>query len=54
VNGHGVHIPLDAPPEVWHPLVFGADPEHVGYVPAGAYANRGGFHVAVTRIGAAA
>ena len=29
------------------PLVFGADPEHVGYVPAGAYANRGGFHVAV-------
>ena len=36
---------------VWHRVVFGAEPEHVGYVTAGDYANRGGFHVAVTRIG---
>ena len=49
VDGHGVHIPADAPPEVWHPLVFGREPEHVGYVPAGTYANRAGFHVAVTK-----
>jgi isoleucyl-tRNA synthetase len=39
---------------VWHAVVFGGEPEHVGYVPAGTYANRGGFHVAVTRIGASA
>ncbi len=52
VNGHTVHIPLDAPPEVWHPIVFGTEPDYVGYVAAGAYANRGGFHVAVTRLGA--
>ncbi|GAA1990216.1 isoleucine--tRNA ligase [Microbacterium pumilum] len=50
IDGHGVHIPADAPPETWHPIVFGAAPEHVEYVPAGAYANRGGFHVAVTRL----
>lgn len=54
VDGHGVHIPADTTPEVWHSLVFGAEPEHVGYVKAGAYANKGGFHVAVTRIGASA
>ncbi|WP_396656813.1 isoleucine--tRNA ligase [Microbacterium sp.] len=51
VDGHGVHIPADAPPEVWHPLVFGQEPGHVGYVPAGTYANRAGFHVAVTKVG---
>ncbi|KRA23282.1 isoleucine--tRNA ligase [Microbacterium sp. Root61] len=50
VEGEGVHLPADAPAEVWHPLVFGAVPEHVGYVPSGTYANRGGFHVAVTRM----
>jgi isoleucyl-tRNA synthetase len=49
VDGHGVHIPADAPPEVWHPLVFGGEPGHVGYVTAGEYANRSGFHVAVTK-----
>jgi len=51
VDGHGVHIPADATPEVWHPLVFGAQPEHVAYVPAGTYANRAAFHIAVTRVG---
>jgi isoleucyl-tRNA synthetase len=50
VNGHGVHIPEDSTPEVWHALVFGGEPEHVGYIPAGTYANRAGFHVAVTRV----
>ncbi len=54
VNGHGVHIPEDSTPQVWHAVVFGGEPEHVGYVPAGTYANRGGFHVAVTRIEASA
>ncbi len=29
--------------------VFGHLPEHVVFVPVGTYANRGGFHVAVTR-----
>jgi isoleucyl-tRNA synthetase len=52
VDGHGVHIPADAPPEVWHPIVFGGEPGHVGYVPAGTYANRSGFHVAVTKVSA--
>ena len=33
------------------PSCSAREPEHVGYVPAGTYANRGGFHVAVTRIG---
>ena len=30
-------------------LVFGGEPGHVGYVTAGEYANRSGFHVAVTK-----
>ncbi|MBN9223377.1 MAG: isoleucine--tRNA ligase [Microbacterium sp. SCN 70-27] len=46
-----IHLPADAPGEVWYPLAFGENPEYVGYVPAGTYANTGGFHVAVTRIG---
>ncbi len=54
VDGHGVHVPADATPAVWHPLVFGSTPEHVAHVPAGTYANRAGFHIAVTRVGATA
>lgn len=50
VDGHGVHIPADATPEVWHAIVFGGEPDHVGYIKAGAYANKSGFHVAVTKI----
>lgn len=52
IDGHGVHIPADSPPEVWHTLVFGGEPDHVGYVKADAYANQGAFHVAVTRVAA--
>ncbi|MFH8250001.1 isoleucine--tRNA ligase [Microbacterium sp. B2969] len=50
VDGHGVHIPADSTPDVWHSIVFGAEPDHVGHVKAGAYANKGGFHVAVTKV----
>jgi isoleucyl-tRNA synthetase len=50
IVGRDVHVPLDAPPDTWHPNVFGALPEHVTFVPAGTYANEGGFHVAVTRV----
>ncbi|AZS36939.1 Isoleucine--tRNA ligase [Microbacterium lemovicicum] len=49
VAGRDVHVPADAPAETWHPVVFGHLPEHVTFVPAGTYANTGGFHVAVTR-----
>ncbi len=51
VVGRDVHVPSDAPPDTWHPIVFGHLPEHVTYVPAETYANEGGFHVAVTRAG---
>ncbi|WP_438352829.1 isoleucine--tRNA ligase [Microbacterium sp. CJ88] len=54
VEGRDVHVPADAPADTWHPVVFGHLPEHVAYVPAGTYANVGGFHVAVTRAGASA
>ncbi|MFT3799215.1 isoleucine--tRNA ligase [Microbacterium sp.] len=54
VAGRDVALPADAPAEVWHPIAFGAEPEHVGYVAAGVYANTGGFHIAVSRIGARA
>ncbi|MBS1673338.1 MAG: isoleucine--tRNA ligase [Actinobacteria bacterium] len=53
-SGRDVHLPADAPAEVWHPVAFGALPEHVEFVPAGTYANAGGFHVAVSRIGESA
>ncbi|MBN9152828.1 MAG: isoleucine--tRNA ligase [Microbacterium sp.] len=53
VDGHGVHVVSDTEPEIWQPAVFGTQPEHVVYVPKGTYANRGGFHVAVTRLEAA-
>jgi isoleucyl-tRNA synthetase len=53
VDGHGVHVVPDTEPDVWQPAVFGAQPEHVAYVAKGTYANRGGFHVAVTRLEAA-
>ncbi|MFG6492028.1 isoleucine--tRNA ligase [Microbacterium sp. P03] len=54
VVGRDVHVATDDPPETWHPTVFGTLPEHVSYVPAGTYANAGGFHVAVTRTAAPA
>ena len=54
VIGRDVHLPADASADVWHPLAFGAVPEHVGFVTAGQYANEGGIHVAVTRIGGGA
>jgi isoleucyl-tRNA synthetase len=54
VNGRGVHVPDDAPPETWHSIVFGGDPEHVAFVPAGTYANTGDLHIAVSRTGARA
>ncbi len=54
VAGRDVHLPADAPAEVWHPVAFGDAPEHVGFVAPGQYANEGGIHVAVTRIGAGA
>jgi isoleucyl-tRNA synthetase len=54
VDGHGVHIPADAPPSVWHTIVFGAEPDHVGHIKAGDYTNKGGFHVAVTKVEASA
>jgi len=50
VAGRDVHVPEDAPQDTWHPVVFGHLPEHVAFVPPGTYANRGGFHVAVTRV----
>jgi hypothetical protein len=49
-----VHVPDDAPPETWHSIVFGGDPEHVAFVPAGTYANTGDLHIAVSRTGARA
>ncbi|MGB4135783.1 MAG: isoleucine--tRNA ligase, partial [Microbacterium sp.] len=52
-DGRDVRLPADAPTEVWHPLAFGVVPEHVEFVPSGTYANDGGFHVAVTRVGGA-
>ncbi|MET0736215.1 MAG: isoleucine--tRNA ligase [Microbacterium sp.] len=51
VQGRDVQLPADAPAAVWHPLAFGAMPEHVGFVEPGQYANQGGFHVAVSRAG---
>ncbi len=54
VAGRDVQLPADAPGEVWHPLAFGAVPEHVAFQRAGLYANEGGFWVAVTRIEASA
>ena len=50
VNGHGVHIPADAPPRSGTPSCSAASPS-TSVRSAGTYANRGGFHVAVTRIG---
>jgi isoleucyl-tRNA synthetase len=47
--GRDVHVSADDPEDTWHPVVFGHLPERVVFVPAGTYANRGGFHVAVTR-----
>ncbi|MDR6868405.1 isoleucyl-tRNA synthetase [Microbacterium resistens] len=35
----------------WRREAFGAEPGHVEFVPAGTYANAGGFYAAVTRIG---
>ncbi|WP_292835560.1 isoleucine--tRNA ligase [Microbacterium sp.] len=54
VIGRDVQVPSDAAAEVWQPLAFGGTPEYVGYVAAGQYANEGGIHVAVTRIGGSA
>jgi isoleucyl-tRNA synthetase len=50
VAGEDVHVPADAPPEVWYPIAFGAMPEHVAFQRPGLYANSGGFSVAVTRV----
>lgn len=54
LDGRDVHLPADAPAEVWHPVAFGAEPEHVAFVAAGQYANRGGISVAVSRLAAGA
>ncbi len=51
VIGRDLHLPADAPSQIWHPVAFGAEPEHVAFVIPGQYANESGIHVAVTRIG---
>ncbi len=38
--------------DAWRHAAFGAAPEHVAYQRDGLFANEGGFHVAVSRIGA--
>jgi len=52
VAGRDIEVPGDPADTAWQAEVFGAMPDHVGYVPAGTYANEGGFHVAVSRVGA--
>ncbi|MDL5350358.1 isoleucine--tRNA ligase [Microbacterium sp. zg-YB36] len=52
VAGRDIGVPSDMAGDQWHPDVFGATPDHVAYVPAGTYANRGGFYVAVSRVSA--
>ena len=54
LDGVDVHLPADAPAEVWHPVAFGAAPDHVAFQRPGLYANQGGFFVAVTRRGESA
>ena len=51
VAGRDIEVP-QTPDATWHPDVFGDTPDHVAYVPAGTYANQGGFHVAVSRVSA--
>ncbi|GAA2013834.1 isoleucine--tRNA ligase [Microbacterium ulmi] len=50
VVARDLHLPEDAPGDVWHAIAFGAEPEHVAFQRPGQYANQGGFYVAVTRI----
>ena len=52
VAGRDIEVPGDPADTAWQAEVFGSMPDHVGYVPAGTYANEGGFHVAVSRVGA--
>ncbi|WP_404433110.1 isoleucine--tRNA ligase [Microbacterium lacus] len=50
VAGADVHLPADAPAEIWYPIAFGDMPDHVSFQKAGQYANTGSFSVAVTKV----
>ena len=52
VIGVDVQLPADAPAEVWHPIAFGDEPEHVAFFAPDTFANEGGFSVAVSRLAA--
>ncbi|MCR2818848.1 isoleucine--tRNA ligase [Microbacterium sp. zg.Y1090] len=52
VAGRDIALPADTQSDQWHAEVFGGMPDHVGYVPAGTYANEGGIFVAVSRVSA--
>ncbi|SFI29867.1 MULTISPECIES: isoleucine--tRNA ligase [Microbacterium] len=54
VEGRDVPVRGGETDESWQRAAFGAAPEHVAYQREGLFANEGGFHVAVSRIGASA
>lgn len=53
IAGDDIAEPLSATDDTWFTAEFGAEPEYIGHVPAGTYANTGDFFVAVSRIEAA-